>query len=118
VDDEESIRDMIGCYFSGRGFQVVSSRGLEEAEAMLSNGGFDCLIADLRLTNERGMEGLELITFVRKHSPDTKVILLTACADSSVHEEARHRGADLVLEKPQLLPAVAAALDTLMNRAS
>jgi DNA-binding response OmpR family regulator len=118
VDDEESIVFAMKRYFTAGGFQVDSARELEEAEALLVNARYGALIADLRLTGVHGAEGLDIIGYAHQHSPWTRTILLTAYGSPELEAEARSRGADVVLRKPQALPDLAQVIVALMQEVS
>jgi DNA-binding NtrC family response regulator len=107
VDDEEAIRFSLSDYFSFHGFLVDCATELEHAEALLEVRSYDVVIADLRLTGINGTEGLELITYIRERAPETRVVLLTAYGSDDVRVEAKRRGVDAFLQKPQRLADVA-----------
>jgi DNA-binding NtrC family response regulator len=115
VDDEESIVFAMRRFFQKQGFLVDSARELEEAEALLTNSRYDVVIGDLRLTGIHGAEGLEMISFVREHCPWTKTILLTAFGTPEIETEARNRGLDEFLRKPQALPDLAQTVLSLLE---
>jgi DNA-binding response OmpR family regulator len=118
VDDEESILLALQEYFTSYGFLVDCARELEEAEALLSRIAYALVIADLRLTGVYGIEGLQLIGFVREHSPTTRVILLTAYGTPEIEREARRLGVDAFIYKPKPLPELAQVVHGLLGRAS
>jgi DNA-binding NtrC family response regulator len=103
VDDEQPIRFAVERYFTAVGFRVDEAAGLEEAEALLTMNQYSIVIADLRLNGMNGKEGLELISFVRTHTPATRFVLLTAFGSTEIEREAYKRGADRFLSKPQPL---------------
>ncbi len=103
VDDEQHIRFAVKRYFTAVGFRVDEAAGREEAEALLATNQYSIVIADLRLSGMHGQEGLELVSFVRRHCPRTRVILLTAFGSTEIEQDAYNRGADLFLSKPQPL---------------
>ena len=107
LEDEEWIAFSMKRYFLKRGFAVDCASELEEAEALVSNVRYDIVIADLRLTGVHGAEGLDMIGFVREHSPWTRTILLTAYGSPEVEAEARRRGVDAFVRKPRPLPDLA-----------
>ncbi len=107
MDDEEPILFAMGEYFSTKGYLVDCARETQEAEALLESHRYCLAILDLRLTGTRGAEGLDLIESVRGKSPATRIILLTAYGSREVEVEARRRGADAFLQKPQPLSEVA-----------
>jgi DNA-binding response OmpR family regulator len=107
VDDEEPILFAMREYFSTCGWRVDCARELEEAEALVLKYRYDLVLADLRLTDVYGAEGLSLIGHVRECSPRTHIILLTAYGSPEVETEARRLGVAAVLHKPRPLPEVA-----------
>lgn len=106
VEDEQTISFAMKSYLSILGFEVDCARELEEAEALLSNLDYSVVLADLRLTGVGNEEGLEIINFVRRNCPKTKIILLTAYKTAALEFEARRRGANFVLSKPQPLVVI------------
>jgi DNA-binding response OmpR family regulator len=115
VDDEEPILFAMREYFNTHGCTVDCARELGQAEALVLQRHYDLVIADLRLTDVYGAEGLSLIGHVRRKSPGTLVILLTAYGLPDVEREARRLGAALVLHKPKPLPEVAQIAFTLLG---
>lgn len=107
VDDEEAILFALRRYFGARGFAVDTASEREEAEALLATGRYAAALIDLRLTGVDGSEGLDLLSFVQHNCPDTRTILLTAYGSEELSLEARERGVDAILSKPQPLPRVA-----------
>jgi DNA-binding response OmpR family regulator len=103
VEDEHTISFAMKAYLSGSGYEVDCAQELEEAEALLSNLKYSVVVADLRLTGVGSEEGLEIINFIRRNCPKTKIILLTAYKTAALEFEARRRGANFVLSKPQPL---------------
>jgi len=118
VDDEEHIRVAMRTFFSHRGFLVDSASEREEAEALLVNFTYACVIADLRLSAGHGADGLEILGFVKERCPDTRIILLTAYSSPAVEGEARRRGVDLFIHKPKPLAEVGRLVEGLMGRAA
>jgi DNA-binding NtrC family response regulator len=107
VDDEDSILFAIKEYFTTHGYEVDCAREFEEAEALLANVCYSVVIADLRLTGINGVEGLELVGYVKERCPWTRIIILTAYGSREVEQEALKRGVDAFLRKPKPLPQLA-----------
>jgi DNA-binding response OmpR family regulator len=118
VDDEEPILFAMREYFSTYGYKVDCARELEEAEAMVLKYRYDLVVADLRLTDVYGAEGLSLIGHIRECSPRTHIILLTAYGSPEVEREARRLGVASVLHKPKPLPEVAQIVFGLLDARS
>ena len=100
VDDEPSVRVMLSQLLSGRGACVVTSDSFEEASEIISKVNFDLIIADIRLSGVFGIEGLELLSNIRKTSPATEVIVMTDYGTDEIREESYRRGAYHYCEKP------------------
>jgi nitrogen regulation protein NR(I) len=97
VDDEPSIRKVLGAHLRRDGYDVtVAASGVEAIETLQEEGA-DLVITDLRMP---GMDGLELLRWVKQSYPGLPVIMLTAhgTVDSAV--EALKRGAQDYLTKP------------------
>ena len=116
VDDEEPIRHALRAYFTARGYQVDCAQELEEAQALLESVDYEVAIVDLRLTGIGGSEGLDVVSSLRERSPAARIVLLTAHGTPAMEAEARRRGADAFLHKPQRLQAVAQVVFGLTER--
>ena len=74
IDDEPIMLENMTLYFQNSGFSVISSRdGKEGLEAFTSQQP-DLVLLDLRMP---GMDGLEVLSRLKKRSPDTPVIVVT-----------------------------------------
>jgi two-component system OmpR family response regulator len=118
VDDEEPILFAMQEYFGAFGYQVDCARELEEAEALLTTVEYALVVADLRLTGIYGVEGLELVGYVRQRCPRTRVVLLTAYGSPEIESEARRLGVDAFIYKPKPLPELAQIVFALLGRDS
>lgn len=114
VDDETSLRWVLGQFFASAGYRVDAAQALDEALGLVSRGQYDLVISDLRLSGTKSEEGLVIADFVRKSAPATRVVLLTAFATPELGQRARAVGVDLVLPKPQPLPALAQHVSQLL----
>jgi DNA-binding response OmpR family regulator len=115
VDDEPSVLVGMQRYFQAVGFQVDCAGEREEAEALLGHVPYDCLIADLCLTQGHGPDGLDVISLARAASTRTRIVALTAVEGSATEEEALRLGADLYFRKPAPLSEVARAIGELLG---
>ena len=111
VDDDRSITGALAVILKKAGYEVLTTNSLAEARSVLSSRSFDLVITDLRLADGTG---IDLITHIKKQTPDTEVILMTAFGSIEITIEAIKRGAYYYLEKPhppdQLLALVERAL--------
>ena len=107
IDDDESIRFALQRYFEQAGYAVQCATELEEAEALAVCNAYDLVIADLSLSNECSNEGLEIVRFLRRHCPSSRLIVLTASPAPAIEHEAIRRGAHAFLTKPTALAEIA-----------
>jgi DNA-binding response OmpR family regulator len=115
LDDEEAILLPLARYFAELGYDVVTSREPEEAEALLENDRFDLVMLDLALTRF-GREGLEVLASIRATHPWMPVIIFSANVCPEIDDEARRMGADAVLGKPQPLDELERVVARLVGR--
>lgn len=114
VDDQPSILFAMSEYLAARDYVVDCAHDREEAVALLQRHAYGVVIADLRLTPALDDDGLDVLSAVRKRSPVTRTILLTAYGSPAVERDAHLRGADVVLQKPQPLSEIARLVEHLL----
>ena len=100
VDDEPTILMTLSHLLNNKDTTVITSSRIEEAEEALSRYAFDLVIADIRLSGMYGIEGLELLSFIKKMHAETEVIIMTAYGSDEIREDAYRRGAYYYYEKP------------------
>jgi DNA-binding NtrC family response regulator len=100
VDDEPTILMTLSHLLSSKDTVVITSSRIEEAEEALARYSFDLVIADIRLSGMYGIEGLELLSYIKKISPSTEVIIMTAYGSDEIRDDAYGRGAFYYYEKP------------------
>jgi len=100
VDDEPTILLSLSYCLKTDGVEVITSSKIESAEEALSRYFFDLVIADIRMSGMYGIEGLELLSYIKKISPDTNVIIMTAYGSDEIKDEAMRRGAYYYYDKP------------------
>ncbi|MEW6272024.1 MAG: sigma-54 dependent transcriptional regulator [Thermodesulfobacteriota bacterium] len=107
VDDEKHIRSHLATYVRGLGHSCDAVASGEEALAVLRARGFDLVLSDVRMA---GLGGLELLAEIRRRSPDTLVVLMTAYATVPQAVEAMRAGAYDYLVKPFSLDEIGLVL--------
>lgn len=100
VDDEPTILMTLSHLLSNKDSVVITSSRIEEAEEALARYTFNLVIADIRLSGMYGIEGLELLSFIKKINPTTEVIIMTAYGSDDIRDDAYGRGAFYYYEKP------------------
>lgn len=115
IDDDESIRFALQRYFEQAGYAVQCATEMEEAEALAVCCAYDLVIVDLSLSNGCSNEGLEIVRFLRRQRPSTRLIVLTASPAPAIEHEAIRRGAHAFLIKPKPLAEIARTAIRLME---
>ena len=106
VDDEEGMTSALDLILSEAGYEVAIANNLLEATNVLRDRSIDLVITDLRLSDGTG---INLIAQIKKETPNTEVVLMTAYGSLDITIEAIKRGAYYYLEKP-FTPDVLCAL--------
>jgi DNA-binding NarL/FixJ family response regulator len=89
-------------------FEVVAEAGDgAEAVAAVAATRPDAIVLDLAMPV---MDGLEAISAIRRHAPETKVLVFSGFDATSVAQQALELGADAFVEKGTRSSAVAALL--------
>jgi DNA-binding NtrC family response regulator len=99
VDDEQSILLSLKHLLAIPGVEVIACNEIEHAEAALADSHFDLVIADIRMSGVDGIEGLELLSYVKQNF-DTEVIIMTGFGSPEIEAEAYRRGAYHYFKKP------------------
>lgn len=100
VDDEPTIQLTLSYALRGAGFEVVTASRLESAEAALQRYSFNVVIADIRMSGILGIDGLELLSYIKRCWPQTTVIIMTAYGTDELRKDALDRGAAYYYDKP------------------
>ena len=98
VEDEKSMRDLMSLMLRKEGYAVeVADSGTQAASRIAKDPVYDLVITDVSMP---GMTGLELLRHVRRVSPESSVILMTAYGSKETAIEALNEGAAYYVEKP------------------
>jgi DNA-binding NtrC family response regulator len=100
VDDEPTILLTLSHTLRSKDVEVITANTIETAEEALSRYPFDLVIADIRLSGILGIEGLELLSYIKQNWPKTEVIIMTAFGSEEMKQEAYQRGARDYYTKP------------------
>lgn len=103
VDDEQSILLSLSYALKTEGVEVITCNEMEQAEEALANTHFDLIIADIRMSGVNGIEGLELLKFIKERYP-TEVIIMTGYGTAEIEALAYKLGALHFFKKPVGIP--------------
>ncbi|MBT4291764.1 sigma-54-dependent Fis family transcriptional regulator [bacterium] len=119
VDDEKRNVELLRLRLEGQGHSVTGCYDGASALKLFGEQAFDIVLTDLKM---EPVDGMAVIKGVKKDSPDTPVIMLTAYADWKTAVGAMETGAFTYLKKPwefdEVNHAVNRALDTTSQRRS
>jgi NtrC-family two-component system response regulator AlgB len=109
VDDEKNIRVRLVSFFEGCGHEVSGAENGQHALQLLADGqAFDVVLTDYRMAE---VNGLELLQQIKRQSPETPVILMTAYATVENAVAVMKAGANDYLTKPFSLDQVQHVVD-------
>ena len=115
VDDEEIVCERLGAEMAKLGLDVETYTDSTAALERITAQHFDLVITDIKM---RGPTGIEVMHFVKRELPATKVIVITGFATVETAREALKGGAVDFLPKPfkisqlrELVLSIAAASD-------
>ena len=97
VDDDDPLRDRLSRAMEKKGFQVTSSKTVENAIKMVRSSPPKFALIDLRLEDGNGLEVVEEINKVKK---DSRVVMLTGYGNLPTAVAAVKAGAIDYMAKP------------------
>ena len=100
LDDDLMITEGLAAGLCGTGRTLITCNDLEGAEMIVEWMKPSHVVSDVRLSGAYGFEGLDFIRFIKRTSPDTRIILMTGDAPEAMQLEASERGAVAFLRKP------------------
>ena len=107
LDDETGFREEIGDFLTGEGYHVLSAGLPSEAIHLLETNKVDIGLFDIRLPE---MDGISLLSEVKKKYPYLEIIIMTGFGDMSTVIKAMRSGASDFLNKPFKLLEIKEAL--------
>ena len=112
VDDDPVIREILIVFLNVMGFEVESfDNGADALEAFKVNN-FKMVLTDIQMPI---VDGWELISGIKKMSPETPVILITGMEKHIVEEGMKHGRANSVLFKPFKLGDLKKMVDSFLT---
>jgi two-component system response regulator PilR (NtrC family) len=97
IDDEPSMREMLGIMLHREGYAVELAESRATAAAVLARGPIDMVITDVKLPDG---DGIEILRHLRAATPDTVVLVMTAYGSTEAAVAALKLGAEDYLIKP------------------
>jgi EAL domain-containing protein (putative c-di-GMP-specific phosphodiesterase class I) len=100
VDDDRGITEALAALLEKPGREIVVCASIESAQIVVERMRVSCVVTDVRLTSPFRFEGLDFIRDVKRHSPESVIVLMTGSLTGELTREAIARGATAVLAKP------------------
>jgi DNA-binding NtrC family response regulator len=97
IDDDATWRVTLEGWLARGGFRVVGLSRKEWLTGAAEPRSMDVAVVDIDVP---GLDGLEVLTLLRRRWPNVPVIVTTAFGGAGVADLARRRGAAGYLEKP------------------
>jgi DNA-binding NtrC family response regulator len=97
VDDEKSLREMLGLLFHKQGFEVLSAANFTEGVAAALRSSPDVILCDIKMPDGNGLDLLRKVKEEQEHIP---VIMITAHTSTQDAVEAMKAGAVDYIAKP------------------
>ncbi|MBI2568500.1 MAG: response regulator [Candidatus Schekmanbacteria bacterium] len=111
VDDDRGVKRGVSMMLRHEGYQVDEASDGQEALDLLSRVVYNLVITDLYMPR---LGGIELLSWVRAHAPNTQCLVMTSHPDSDVMLRARKLTRGNVLSKPFSLAAMETAIKHLL----
>ena len=112
VDDLRSIRLTLGGILEDEGHDVVTVEDGYGAIEAVKRSHFDAIFMDIKMP---GINGVQTFREVKKVSPETAVIMMTAYSVEDLVKEAFEEGAYAVVYKPFDIEKIIAIIDELIE---
>lgn len=97
VDDQPGVRYLLDVIIKDQGHQVrLAKNGLEALEAVKASRP-DLIFMDVRMPH---MDGIEALGRIKRMSPETQIILMTAYVSDEMVQIALNKGALCCFNKP------------------
>jgi DNA-binding response OmpR family regulator len=96
-DDEELLCVTVADFLRDEGFQVSVVHDGEDVLPIVKKETVDLVLLDLKMQR---MNGLEALAQIKKQSPSTKVIMLSAFGSKENIKESQGLGVDGFISKP------------------
>ncbi len=97
VDDEQGMRELLTVLLEHQGYRVITASDGEQALELIAHQSPDLVISDVRMPK---MDGIGLLTGIRKTDPQLPVIMVTAYASMDSTIQAMRLGAHDYVTKP------------------
>jgi DNA-binding NtrC family response regulator len=97
IDDEQEIRESLEQLLALEGYQALTAPTAEDGLKKIGERIYDLALLDISLPDR---DGLEVLKCIKRDSPETGVIMITAFDSSQMAFQASKEGAESYITKP------------------
>jgi DNA-binding NtrC family response regulator len=97
VDDEENLLLLLDRILTKEGFTVKTASNAYQALALVDKKEFNLAILDIKMFP---VDGVALLSEIKKRSPSTQIVMITAYPTADTRNECLKFGASTYLTKP------------------
>lgn len=113
LEDEPTIQEVLTEYMRMQGYDVTCAQEGTEALRLLAEETFDMAVLDIMVP---GASGLEALSYIKEHRPETATIMLTALGDEKTQVQAFNLYADDYVIKPVSPIILLKRMETILRR--
>lgn len=110
VDDEENLLVLLDSILSKEGFHVRTAGNASDALELVDHCRFELAILDIKMFP---IDGVALLSEIKKRSPSTQVVMMTAYPTADIRNECLRIGAANYLTKPLDIQELKTVVQTL-----
>lgn len=115
IDDERSIRNVIGELLEMEGYTVKTAENGVQGYEMIGAESFDLVISDIKMPE---MDGIELLDKLVETHPDTTVVMISGHGSIDTAVECIKKGAFDYIEKPIDMNRILVTVKNALERGS
>jgi len=104
LDDEPIVSKRLKPSLEKKGYEVETFTSSADALRRVKERRFNIVVTDLKM---EGVDGMQFLTEVKEHYPDTEVIVITGFATMATAKESFNKGVFDFLAKPFKLGEIA-----------
>jgi len=110
VEDEKDLCFLLSLILRQKGINPLCINTIREAKVCIKRESPDILFLDNHLTDG---SGIDFILEMKKHNPQTKIVMITAHNSAMDREKALINGADYFISKPFNMETIINILNSL-----
>ncbi len=112
VDDDLGMLKTLNYILTEKGYEVVAVNNGLEAIELIKKRSFDIVLTDIKMPE---INGVQLLKEIKKLSPQTNVMMITAYTMHELVQEAKKGGANAIFSKPLDLDSFISYTEELKN---